>query len=239
MNVKKSCDRSENLWIIYEKLNDHFGNLNWWPGDTPFEIIVGAILTQNTNWKNVELALENLKNNEYFEPQAILHEEDEIIARLIRPSGYYNVKTKRLKAFLHFLGNKFNSDIGAMFEGDLWELRSHLLDVKGIGEETADSILLYAGEMPIFVVDAYTKRILQRIGMINESWAYQDIQKLFMDHLPHDVKLFNQYHALLVNTGKYYCKKRPLCEQCPLYDKGNEGSCMGLREQVDAKKEQK
>ncbi len=239
MNVIKSNDRYEYLLIIYEKLNDHFGNLNWWPGETPFEIIVGAILTQNTNWKNVELALENLKNHVRFEPQALLREEDEIIARLIRPSGYYNVKTKRLKAFLRFLDDKFNSNIGAMFEQDLWELRPQLLDVKGIGKETADSILLYAGEMPIFVVDAYTKRILQRVGMINESWGYRDIQKLFMDHLPRDVRLFNQYHALLVNTGKYYCKKRPLCEQCPLYDRVHEGSCMGSRERKNVAKREK
>ncbi len=228
----ESSDKTGCLRMIYERLNGHFGNLSWWPGDTPFEVMVGAILTQNTNWKNVELALENLKTHGPFEPRSLLREDDETIARLIRPSGYYNVKTKRLKAFLRFLYEEYDSNVEAMFEQDLWILRSQLLDIKGIGEETADSILLYAGGMPIFVVDAYTKRILQRMGMISGTWSYQDIQKLFMEHLPHDALVFNQYHALLVNTGKYYCKKRPLCEQCPLKDMGNGESCVTACDQV-------
>lgn len=239
MKSRKSTEKTEYLWRIYERLTDHFGNLYWWPGETPFEVIIGAILTQNTNWKNVEQAIGNLKAHGRFEPQELLREKDGTIAQLIRPSGYYNVKTKRLKAFLQFLSEEFDSNVSEMFERDMWVLRSQLLDIKGIGEETADSIMLYAGEMPIFVVDAYTKRILQRMGVISESWGYQDIQKLFMDHLPHDVKLFNQYHALLVNTGKNYCKKRPLCGQCPLYYKGNGGSCPGLQDQINVAKRKK
>ena len=239
MKSRESTGKTECLWRIYERLNDHFGNLNWWPGETPFEVIIGAILTQNTNWKNVELAIGNLKEHGRFEPQALLREKDETVAQLIRPSGYYNVKTKRLKAFLQFLSEEFDSNVSEMFVRDMWALRSQLLEIKGIGEETADSIMLYAGGMPIFVVDAYTKRILQRIGVITESWRYQDIQKLFMDHLPNDVKLFNQYHALLVNTGKNYCKKRPLCGQCPLYYKGNGGSCPGSQDQITVAKRKK
>jgi endonuclease-3 related protein len=233
MRISETSDGTAGyLWMIYRRLNDHFGNLNWWPGDTPFEIIVGAILTQNTNWKNVESALENLKDHGLFEPHALLREDVETIAGLIRPSGYYNIKTQRLRAFLQFLNDEYHSNVQAMFDRDIWALRSQLLNIRGIGEETADSILLYAGGMSIFVVDAYTKRILQRAGMITESWGYRDIQKLFMDHLPHDVGLFNQYHALLVNTGKYYCRKRPLCEQCPLYDVEQGGLCMGSRDQM-------
>ena len=209
-------DAGKYLLTIYETMDRHFGNLHWWPGETPFEVIVGAILTQNTSWNNVKVAVDNLKSRELLDPEKIFEIEDDILAKLIRPSGYYNVKTRRLKAFLQFLHREYEGNLEMMIEEDLWILREKLLDVKGIGEETADSILLYAGNKPIFVVDLYTRRILQRHNIIDGSPGYGDIQKLFMTNLPNSARLFNQYHALLVNTGKHFCRKAPRCEGCPL-----------------------
>jgi endonuclease-3 related protein len=206
----------DSLMKIYETLNNRFGDLCWWPGETPFEIAVGAILTQNTNWKNVERAIENLKKRDLLSPAGLLEAADKTIEDLIRPSGYYRVKTKRLNNFIRFLYAEYGGDLDKMFDEELWPLRGKLLGVKGIGEETADSILLYAGEKPVFVVDAYTRRILSRHRFIDEDARYGDIQSLFMDHLPCDAPLFNQYHALFVNAGKRFCRKKPLCEECPL-----------------------
>lgn len=222
-------DSAETLMLIYDRLNEHFGNCNWWPAVTPLEVVFGAILTQNTNWKNVEKALDNLRAHGLIDTERLLRESDDTVALLIRPSGYYNVKTKRLKAFLRFLHDEFDTSLDAMFDRDLWTVRAALLNVPGIGEETADSILLYAGGKAVFVVDAYTKRILIRTGMIDNSWGYRDIQRLFMDNLPHDTALFNQYHALLVYTGKDYCRKKPRCEPCPLRIIGNDTFCGTLR----------
>lgn len=204
------------LLTIYNALDGYFGDLHWWPGETPFEVVVGAILTQNTSWNNVKVAVENLKSREFLDPEKLFEIEDNILAELIRPSGYYNVKTRRLKAFLRFLHREYGGNLEEMFEEDLWILREKLLDVNGIGEETADSILLYAGNKPIFVVDLYTRRILQRHNIIDGSPDYGEIQELFMTNLPASARLFNQYHALLVNTGKHFCRKTPRCEGCPL-----------------------
>ena len=201
---------------MYEILNDYFGDLNWWPGETPFEIAVGAILTQNTNWTNVEKAIENLKSANLLSPGRLLKEKDDTVRELIRSSGYYNVKTRRLKAFLCFLESEYGGAMERMFEEELPTLREKLLSVKGIGEETADSILLYGGGKTVFVVDAYTRRILGRHGIIDDDYSYGDIQKLFMTHLAPDVSLYNQYHALLVNTGKQFCRREPRCRECPL-----------------------
>ena len=209
------------LLAIYETLDRHFGDLHWWPGETPLEIIVGAILTQNTNWKNVKIAINNLKTKGLLYTEKLFETEDTILAELIKPSGYYNVKTRRLKAFLQFLHREYEGNLEKMFEDDLWILREKLLDVNGIGEETADSILLYAGNKPIFVIDLYTRRILQRHDIINGSPGYGEIQKLFMTNLPASVQLFNQYHALFVNTGKHFCRKAPKCEGCPLENIGS------------------
>jgi endonuclease-3 related protein len=217
--MKKSGNIANQLVSIYEILNDYFGNCNWWPGDTPFEIAVGAILTQNTNWTNVEKAIRNLKSANIFSPGRLLKENDDTVSQLIRPSGYYNVKTKRLKAFLYFLQREYGGAMERMFEEELPTLREKLLSVKGVGEETADSILLYGGGKPIFVVDAYTRRILGRHGIIDDDYSYGDIQKLFMTHLAPDVSLYNQYHALLVNTGKEFCRQKPRCDTCPLKEK--------------------
>ena len=205
------------LQKIYEILNGYFGNLRWWPGDSPFEVIVGAILTQNTAWKNVEAALDQLKARDLLHPERLLHIADTHLADLIRPAGYYRVKTKRLKAFLNFLNQEYQDNLDALFAEDLWILRNKLLSVHGIGEETADSILLYGGGKPVFVIDAYTRRILQRHGIIADNARYADIQALFMTSMPPSAPLFNQYHALLVNTGKQFCrKKNPKCNLCPL-----------------------
>jgi endonuclease-3 related protein len=214
--MNKSSNITNQLISIYEILNDYFGNCNWWPGETPFEIAVGAILTQNTNWTNVEKAIRNLKSANLLSPGRLLRENDDIVSELIRPSGYYNVKTKRLKAFLVFLQSEYGGKMSLMFEEELPKLREKLLSVKGVGEETADSILLYGGGKPVFVVDAYTRRILGRHGIIGNDFSYGDIQELFMTHLAPDVALYNQYHALLVNTGKEFCRREPRCEACPL-----------------------
>lgn len=204
------------LLTVYDTLDSYFGDLHWWPGETPFEIIVGAILTQNTNWKNVKIAIDKLKLRGLLSPERLFGASGEVIAELIRSSGYYNVKTRRLKALLQFLHEEYESDLERMFEEELWVLRDRLLSVNGIGEETADSILLYAGNKPIFVVDSYTRRILQRHNIIDDNPGYGEIQKLFMTHLPNNTRLFNQFHALIVNTGKRFCKRTPQCQGCPL-----------------------
>ncbi len=206
----------DTLCKIYKTLNEHFGELYWWPGETPFEIAVGAILTQNTNWKNVEIAIAKLKEADLLNPLRLYTAEDSVVADLIRSSGYYNIKTKRLKAFLRFLQEEYAGKMGEMFNEELWTLRGKLLGVNGIGEETVDSILLYGGGKPIFVVDAYTRRILERHDIIPRDRIYKEIQALFMENLPQDTPLYNQYHALLVNTGKHFCRKKPFCSGCPL-----------------------
>src|SRR5271157_2885921 len=208
--------RGHYLLEIYKTLNTHFGDLNWWPGNSPFEVIAGAILTQNTAWRNVEKAITRLKSKNLLHPARILEIDDSALADLIRPAGYYNIKTQRLKSFVRFLYNEYGGKLDNMFVEDLWPLRAKLLSVKGIGEETADSILLYAGRKPIFVIDTYTRRVLQRHDIIRSGETYREIQNLFMTTLPLSVTLYNQYHALFVNTGKLFCTKDPRCNGCPL-----------------------
>ncbi|MBN2282974.1 MAG: endonuclease III domain-containing protein [Deltaproteobacteria bacterium] len=204
------------LLRIYDILNGHFGDLHWWPAETAFEVALGAILTQNTNWKNVEAAMHRLKGRKMLDVEAIYRADPDDLAELIRPAGYYNVKTKRVKAFVIFLRDGYGGSIENMFAEDLPLLRSKLLAVHGIGPETADSILLYAGGKPVFVVDAYTRRILERHGMINGSESYEAIQRFCMDALPPDVSVYNQFHALLVHTAKLFCRVRARCLGCPL-----------------------
>ncbi|MGQ9745052.1 MAG: endonuclease III domain-containing protein [Dissulfurimicrobium sp.] len=207
----------ERLLLIYERLYAHFGAQHWWPGETPFEISVGAILTQNTSWSNVSKAISNLKVKGMLDPVVLYNLPHEAIAEAIRPAGYFNVKAQRLQAFVSFLVERFNSSLDDMFSTGLEKLRPMLLSIKGIGPETADSILLYAGGLPSFVVDAYTVRALLRHDLIDQYAAYEDVRSLFMDHLQEDTALFNEYHALWVALGKQYCKKNaPLCEACPL-----------------------
>lgn len=206
------------LMNIYRKLYKAYGPRNWWPGETSFEVMVGAILTQNTTWKNVEKAIQKLKMNGVLNPKGIHHLKKSQLAPLIRSSGYYRIKADRLKSFVDFLYEEYGGDLKRMKRERLAELREKLLGVKGIGPETADSILLYGLKKPIFVVDAYTKRVLSRHGMISEKASYEEVQKLFMDHLSPDEKLFNEYHALFVHLGKMVCKKTPRCDVCPLKD---------------------
>jgi len=204
------------LMDIYQKLYKAYGPRHWWPGETPFEVMVGAILTQNTSWKNVEKAIERLKAKGLLVPARIHDISESSLASLIRPSGYFRIKAKRLKAFVNFLFEKYGGDLKKMKKTGLIQLRRELLGVNGIGPETADSILLYGLKKPIFVVDAYTRRILSRHDIVSEKASYDEIQRLFMDHLLHDEERFNEYHALLVHLGKNVCKKRPDCERCPL-----------------------
>lgn len=213
----KSDDVRDKLKGIYDRLLRYFGPQSWWPGDTPFEVIVGAILTQNTNWQNVSRAIDNLRTARVLTPQKLYSLPQEKLAELIRPSGYFNIKAKRLKHFLDFLFKHYQGKLEKMFRRTLDELRQEILNVKGIGPETADSILLYAGGFPIFVVDAYTKRIFSRKKLFSEDMDYHWVQKMFMENLKKDVKLYNEYHALIVRLGKDFCKKNnPKCEICPI-----------------------
>jgi endonuclease III related protein len=213
---KESGEHKKRLLRMYERLNRFFGDLHWWPGETPFEVAVGAILTQNTNWTNVEKAIGRLKAEGVLEPHSLFGLDDEALAELIRPSGYFRVKTRRLKAFLEVLCGEFDGNLERMLSGDLLLARQRLLAIPGVGEETADSMLLYAGGRPVFVVDAYTRRILTRHGFLEGNPSYGEIQRMFMAHLPPDAGLYNQYHALIVATAKRYCRKDPHCGECPL-----------------------
>lgn len=211
----------QRLLKIFDTLLGTFGERHWWPGDTPLEIIVGAVLTQNTSWKNVEKAIANLKSAELLDLDR-LHEADEgILAEHIRSSGYYNLKTVRLKNIVKVIHDEFCSSIDILKDNETYKLRKRLLGIKGIGEETADSILLYALGKPIFVVDAYTKRFLAGHGLHDGSYKYSDVQAFFMDNLPSDTYLFNEYHALIVALCQRYCLKTPRCEQCPLKNDRN------------------
>ncbi|MBI4381620.1 MAG: endonuclease III domain-containing protein [candidate division NC10 bacterium] len=211
--------RKRRLMVLYRHLFRHFGPQHWWPARSRFEVIVGAILTQNTAWTNVERAIARMRTERMLNPGRIDATPHGTLARLIRSSGYYNMKAKRLKQFTGFLLTRYGGSLRRMFQTELPKLREELLAISGIGEETADSILLYAGDRPIFVVDAYTRRVIERHGLVGDPARYREIQRLFMDHLPADVTLFNEYHALLVAVGKTYCRNTPRCETCPLrYD---------------------
>ena len=205
------------LYEIYESLFAHFGPQNWWPADTPFEICVGAILTQNASWKNVKIAIDNLKKKDLLDPFKLYNIPLESLSQIIKPSGFYNTKAKRLKNFVKFLIENYQGDLNILFSKGLEKAREELLNIKGLGKETVDSILLYAGNLPIFVVDAYTYRILHRHSLVPEEATYEEMQALFMENLPQDPQLFNEFHALLVACGKNFCKKKePLCKTCPL-----------------------
>ncbi len=202
---------------IYNILLNHFGPQDWWPGETPFEIMVGAVLTQNTNWTNVSKAIDNLKKENLLSFEQLHELEVEVLAEKIRPAGYFNLKAKRLKNLLDFIDEEYDGSLEEMFAEDTFSLREKILTVKGVGPETADSILLYAGQKPVFVVDTYTHRIFSRHSIIAEEEGYYEIQEYFAMSLPEEVQLFNEYHALIVQLGKEFCKKsKPLCSQCPL-----------------------
>ena len=205
------------LNLIYKKLYSFFGPQHWWPAESSFEVIVGAILTQNTSWQNAERAIANLGKRKLLNPHKLYRLSDKRLASLIMPAGYYNIKARRLKNFLIFLFKSYKGKLKNMSLRDTQELRQELLSVNGIGPETADSILLYALDKAVFVVDAYTQRVLLRHRLIRNNASYDEIQNLFMKNLKNKVKLFNEYHALLVRLGKEFCLKgKPKCEVCPL-----------------------
>ncbi len=206
------------LQAMYRALRAAFGHQGWWPGRSRFEVIVGAILTQNTNWRNVEKAIANLRAAGVLSPGAIRDLPQAELARLIRPAGYFNVKARRLAAFVRWLEEECGGNLDRMFARPLAPLREALLSVRGIGPETADSILLYAGQKPSFVVDAYTWRVLTRHGLVPEETSYDEMKAVFEENLPADTPLFNDFHAQIVRVGKEFCRKtEPRCEAgCPL-----------------------
>jgi endonuclease-3 related protein len=231
--VEQKKSQTQAIQKTFLLLFNKFGPQHWWPGETPFEIMAGAVLTQQTAWKNVEKAIENLKKENLLSPEKIANIDTEKLAGIIRPAGFYNVKAKRLKTFVNYFVEKYNSDIQLMRKRPLFELRKELLSVNGIGEETADSILLYALEKEVFVVDAYTKRIYNRLGIVNTK-DYKTLQavfekaltdKKFVAYVKENIKpaeknpvvyIFKEMHALIVAEGKFYCKTKPLCGECPL-----------------------
>lgn len=202
---------------IYRKLYARFGPQHWWPAESPFEVMVGAILTQNTNWANVAKAIDNLKRHKVLTVQKLYRLRQKRLAGLIRSAGYYNIKARRLKNFLDFFIRNYQGNIRKLSRVNTQGLRAKLLSVNGIGQETADSILLYALNKPVFVADAYTRRILSRHKIVKPDAGYPEIQKIFTQNLKEDQKLFNEYHALLVRLGKDFClKNKPKCDTCPL-----------------------
>lgn len=201
---------------VYQRLLAHFGHRSWWPGDTQIEIIVGAILTQNTAWTNVEKAIVNLKREKALAVGRLREMELGVLAGLIRPSGYFNQKARKIKAFIEFLDRSYQGSIARMGKAPVSVLRPQLLEVHGIGPETADSILLYALGKPVFVVDAYTRRIFYRHIFFEKVPTYEQVQGKFHRELPQDVNLYNDFHAQIVAVGNRFCKPRPKCEGCPL-----------------------
>lgn len=201
---------------LYDRLLKHLGHAGWWPGETPFEVCIGAILTQNTSWTNVEKALDVLRQRDLLSAPRLRAVPVSRLARMIRSSGYFNVKARRVRAFLDFLHREYGGRVEGMAGEDPWELRAKLLTVDGIGRETADSIVLYAAGHPLFVVDAYTRRVFARLGLVKGDEPYDTIQRFFMDLLPPNAPLYNDFHAQVVRLGKDVCRPRPCCDACPL-----------------------
>jgi endonuclease-3 related protein len=214
--MKEKPRIAQQLERYYRRLLKAYGPQHWWPADSRFEITIGAILTQNTAWRNVERAVANLKREGLMTPRALDRVPLSRLAEMIRPSGYFRVKAGRVKAFVRFLIQQYEGDIKQMMFEPVDHLRSKLLSVKGIGPETADSILLYAVDVPIFVIDAYTRRVLSRHRLISSKVSYDQLQRFFMGHLQLRADIFNEYHALLVKVGKEHCKPTPACQGCPL-----------------------
>ncbi|MBI4974865.1 MAG: endonuclease III domain-containing protein [Candidatus Omnitrophica bacterium] len=201
---------------IYKRLYRFYGPQEWWPARTRFEVIVGAILTQNTAWTNVEKAIRNLRGSKLLSPSAFKKVDSAALGRHIRPAGYYNIKSKRLKDFIGFLFSKYKGSLTNASHEGTDRLRHELLNVNGIGPETCDSILLYAFGRPVFVVDAYTKRVFSRHNFFREDAPYEDVQRFFMNNLPKKAGVYNEYHALIVRLAKDFCKNKPRCTSCPL-----------------------
>lgn len=204
------------LLNIFHTLLESFGKRNWWPGETEIEIIIGAVLTQNTSWKNVEKAITNLRKHNALDINTLHGMDRERLADIIKPSGFYNIKSTRLKNIIKVIHDDFSGNINELKEINILKMRGKLLGINGIGRETADSIILYALNKPIFVIDAYTKRFLTNHGIHDGDKGYDELQELFMKNLPHDTYLFNEFHALIVCLCQSFCKKVPLCKGCPL-----------------------
>lgn len=204
------------LQEMYSRLSNRFGPTGWWPARTPFEVAVGAVLTQNTAWRNVEKAIKNLREHKVLSVRSLYSIGPRKLAQLVRPAGYFRLKSQRLKNLVNFIQHEYSGSMARMARQNTDRLREELIGVSGIGPETADSILLYALGKPVFVVDAYTKRILARHGLVNEDVRYEELRLFFEEHLPRDVTLFKEFHALLVKVGSQFCKKRALCEECTL-----------------------
>jgi endonuclease-3 related protein len=206
----------DRLMEMYHLMLNHFGPQHWWPAADALEMMVGAILTQNTSWNNVEKAIKNLKKRSILNIKAIHSISVPELAEEIRPAGYFNIKAARLKNLINFIVERYNGDVSMLLMEKTDILREGLLSIRGVGLETADSILLYAVERPIFVIDSYTHRILNRHGLADDQASYHELQGLFMDNLAEDTGLFNEFHALIVGIGKQYCRRKPLCGKCPL-----------------------
>lgn len=202
------------LETVFYRMLDVYGPQHWWPGETPFEVMVGAVLTQNTAWTNVEKAISNLRQADCLSPERIVAADDETLAEMLRPSGYFNIKATRLKNYCRWYLEHDGFDALSLL--DTRALRHDLLSVNGVGPETADDILLYAFERAVFVVDAYTKRVFSRLGYLDGDLTYHQVQAFFHLHLDSDESMFNEYHALIVRHCKDYCKVKPLCDGCPL-----------------------
>lgn len=217
VGVWSMADIDNKIMEIYDTLLDHYGPCHWWPGDTPFEVMLGAVLTQAVAWRNAERAIFNLKQADLMTVEALLNISREQLADLIRPALYHRQKARKVQELMAFISDTYEGSLNAMFEEDEEILRTALLGVWGIGPETADSILLYAGNYPTFVVDAYTVRIFSRLGAVSPNIKYPDMQLFMRKNVKKDVYFYNEYHALLVNLGKDFClKTRPRCSSCPL-----------------------
>ena len=213
MRIVCEANLNKKLLDLYDQLRAEHGTLKWWPADTPFEVALGAILTQATAWRNVVKAIDNLKAADAFTPEQIHAISQDELEQLLRPSGYFRMKTKKVRAFVEHIVQR---PMQEMFKQDVPELREELLSIYGVGPETADSIILYAAEKPSFVVDTYTYRLLSRLGWVEGNFHYARLRSLFMDNLPHEVELFNEYHALIVRHGARVCQKTPECQACGL-----------------------
>lgn len=215
----------EKLRSVYLALLGRHGERHWWPAEDPFEMMIGAILTQNVSWRNAAGAISNLRDARLLTPAAIRNAPPERLAVFIKPARFMNLKARRLKGFAEWYEAEFGADIGRMSRAEMWGLRERLLEVDGIGEETADCIILYACNLPIFVVDAYTRRIFERLGFIEGRLSYSGLQSFFMQNLPPDAALFKDYHAQLVHLAKKACRKKPFCGACPLKRIGKDLFC--------------
>ena len=219
----------EKLLKLYDDLHAEYGDLHWWPAETPFEIIIGAILGQATAWGNAAKAIDNLKAANLLDPDGMSKLSQDELEMLILPSGYYRAKAKKVRAFLTHLQAHHNNQLDSLLAQELPTLREELLSIYGVGEETADCILLYAAKKPSFVVDTYTYRLFERLGWFSGKFHYGRLRQMFMENLPHDSELFNQYHALIVRHGARVCQKTPQCDKCMLRSQCPTGKASGLQ----------